>query len=419
MDAENPDANCRQPRKRFQSGWIFISCFVITTTASIIISWTLYFFHLVRIAFPILSLIAFVASLIIVIPVFLRKGHVSDYEAREAKLRKISQPFLRISEEELLQATANFNHGKIIGKGRFGTVYKGLLSNGYTVAIKRFQLDETSSRKHALSEVKILGQLRHRNLLRILGYFFNGNEMVLISEFMPNLSLDILLHGPAQCILDWRQRLNIAVGVAHGLAYLHHECRNTIVHCDLKPSNILLDENMEAHIADFGVARVINDKDVTESSFGPRFTAGYAAPEKAYDLNPSSKGDVYSFGILLLELITGIKPTSSRFEEGVTLYQWVKKAVVENDLVEVLDDFLKIDFELYHNEIQRFIRIAILCAYESPHMRPLMNDVMKGLEEIKEERQFNIPLNFLAEQMKPLPPLLRISSMSTSTPTSS
>eukprot|EP01018_Ginkgo_biloba_P007133 Gb_08220 [translate_table: standard] len=409
--------------QRFQSlRWIFIACFALTTTATIILSWTLYFFHLIPIFFPILSIFALVASLTILIPIFLTwyGDRVSNYEAWEAKLGKISQPFLRMSEEELLRATANFNHEKIIGKGRFGTVYKGILSNGYPVAIKRFQLDETSSRKHALSEVKILGQLRHRNLLRILGYFFNGNEMVLISEFMPNLSLHILLHGPVQCILDWKQRLNIAVGVAHGLAYLHHECRNTIVHCDLKPSNILLDENMEAHIADFGVARVINDNDVTESSFGPRFTAGYAAPEKAYELKPSSKGDVYSFGILLLELITGVKPTSSRFEEGVTLYQWVKKAVVENDLIEVLDDYLKNDFELYHNEIQRLIRIAILCAYESPHMRPLMKDVVKGLEEIKEERQFNTPLCILAEQMEPRPSSLRdSSSMSTSTPTSS
>eukprot|EP01018_Ginkgo_biloba_P007131 Gb_08218 [translate_table: standard] len=409
---------------------VIISCVVSTIIAINIVAATLYLVGRIGLPFPILGIVAFLACFGVLFWIFLKRrrgqGRVCDSRANDENNVRILDPFLRVSQHDLVQATANFSDTKIIGRGRFGAVYRGVLSNGRTVAIKRMELtDDILSQKHFFSELRILGQLRHRNLMRILSFFFNGNEMIIIFKFMPNLSLDILLHGPAECRLDWRQRLNIAVGVAHGLAYLHHECRNTIVHCDLKPSNILLDENLEARIADFGVAKVINDKDVTESSFGPRFTAGYAAPERAYEVRPSSKSDIYSFGIVLLELITGVNPTSSRLGEGVTLYQWVKKAVMENGLLmDVLDDYLKDDFEEFHNEILKSAWIAMLCAHESPRTRPLMKDVAKALVEIKDERrdgQFNIPLYVLAEQEQPQQdsPPRQADSSSTSASTSS
>jgi serine/threonine protein kinase len=164
-------------------------------------------------------------------------------------------------------------------------VYRGILSNGQVVAIKRIN-SAPFSKNHFLSELHILGQLRHRNLLKILGYFHNGQEMILLSKFMTNLSLHILLHGPQDCRLNWRQRLKIAMGVAFGLEYLHHGLRNAIVHGDLKPANILLDEHLEPHIADFGLAQVISNNQRTQSSLGPpfAFTVGYTAPgtEKKY-----------------------------------------------------------------------------------------------------------------------------------------
>ncbi|KAH9304561.1 hypothetical protein KI387_008965, partial [Taxus chinensis] len=260
-----------------------------------------------------------------------RADRLSAYAAEEAKIGRISEPYLRVTQQDLLIATSNFSDKKIIGKGRFGTVYRGILDNGQTVAIKRIKLEDPFSHSHFLSELRILGQLRHRNLLKILGYFFNDKEMLIISKFMANLSLDVLLHGPPDCKLNWKQRLNIAIGVAHGLAHLHHECRNTIVHCDLKPGNILVDENMEALIADFGLSKIINIDHMTESSLGPRFTVGYAAPERAYLVRPSPRTDVYSFGIVLLELISGLNPTSSiLIDKGMTLSHWASEEYAEN-----------------------------------------------------------------------------------------
>ncbi|XP_057858291.2 cold-responsive protein kinase 1 isoform X2 [Cryptomeria japonica] len=339
---------------------------------------------------------------------------------REVKIKRISQPYWKFTGQDLVEATANFSDRKVIGKGRFGTVYMGILANGQAVAIKRMELSLSEDRdcclKHFLSELQILGQLRHRNLMRILGYFFNGQEMITVSKFMLNFSLDVLLHRTLKCTLDWRRRLNIAVGVAHGLAYLHHECRNTIVHCDLKPGNILVDEYLEPHIADFGVARIMNNNELTSSSLGSGFTIGYTAPEKAYQVRLSPKVDVYSYGVVLLELISGVMPTSSRLVDmGLTLSQWANKAYTENNLIEFIDDYLKSslrDDQIY-DAMKKIIKLGIICTQENPEKRPHMKDVVEILKNIKQEvREFNIPISVLIEEEHQHRETLTSSSMS-------
>lgn len=385
---------------------ILIACYMLTVTANVIVSWILYTGRHVLLIFPLLCTVMLMASLVVVFFVFVllpfnRSRPASNFKAQETRIQRICFPFLRLTKEDLVAATANFSDRKIIGRGRFGMVYRGILSNGQVVAIKRIK-SSPLAKDHFLSELHVLGQLRHRNLLKILGYFHNGQEMILLSKFMPNLSLHILLHAPQDCRLNWRQRLNIAVGVAFGLEYLHHGLRNPIVHGDMKPANILLDENLEPHIADFGLAKVLSDHQRTQSSLNEApltFTVGYTAPEKAFvGVKTSPKADVYSYGILLLELISGLKPTSSTLlEMGVTISQWAINAVSENNCIELMDSCLRSNPE-FHNEIQRVVKIGIQCTHESPQMRPAMKDVVKSLDEVMGQRQWNIPLYVLAHQ---------------------
>lgn len=385
---------------------LLIACYLLTMIASVIVSWILYTGGHVLLIFPLLCTVMSMASLVVLISLYVLFGcnrgcPPSAFKAQEARTQRICFPFLRVTKEDLVAATANFSHRKIIGRGRFGMVYRGILSNGQVVAIKRIK-SSPFAKDHFLSELHILGQLRHRNLLKILGYFHNGQEMILLSKFMPNLSLHILLHGPQDCRLNWRQRLKIAVGVAFGLEYLHHGLRNPIVHGDLKPANILLDEHLEPHIADFGLAKVLSNNQRTQSSLNESpltFTVGYTAPEKAFlGVKTSPKADVYSYGILLLELVSGLKPSSSTLlEMGVTISQWAINAVSENNCIELMDSCLRSNPE-FHNEIQRVVKIGIHCTLESPQMRPAMKDVVKRLDEVMGQRQWNIPLYVLAHQ---------------------
>ncbi|GLJ28360.1 hypothetical protein SUGI_0558020 [Cryptomeria japonica] len=324
-----------------------------------------------------------IVTIIVLIILYTRCCEMAIFNSRVRAplLPVINEPHLRMNRNELLAATANFNRNNLIGKGGFSTVYKGILPNGKVVAVKWMKIDEeTLSQKNFFAELKILGKLRHRNLLKILGYFSDSQEMALILEFMPNGSLENLLHGEARCPLEWKQRLNIAIGVAQGLAYLHHESRTRVVHCDLKPSNVLLDENFEPHIADFGVAKAFN-LSMTESSCGPSWTIGYTAPERAYRLRPSTKSDVYSFGVMLLELITRQRPACSNIESGLTLVEGVLKAEEDGCVLDVLDDYLKSSQE-FEEEILSVIHLALHCAEHNPVRRPTMREVVGKLMKI-------------------------------------
>lgn len=252
--------------------------------------------------------------------------------------------FSGISYHELQRATKGFSAANLIGSGSFGSVYKGVLhlQGERSVAVKVLDLQKNGASKSFLSECIALRNIRHRNLVKVLtccsSYDSNGREFkALVYEFMSNGDLDMWLHNRsnemnnssrALCLL---QRLNIALDVAFALDYLHNQCENPVVHCDLKPSNVLLDDDLTAHVGDFGLARLLyeNTRYLSQqptSSIGIKGSLGYAAPEYGMGSQVSILGDVYSYGILLLELLTGRRPTDQLFIDGLSLHEYVKQA---------------------------------------------------------------------------------------------
>ncbi|KVI09905.1 Leucine-rich repeat-containing protein [Cynara cardunculus var. scolymus] len=270
------------------------------------------------------------------------------------------QPFSRVSYGSILKATDEFSEQNLIGTGTFSAVYKGILeAGGAMVAIKVLKLGNQGALKSFMAECEALKNIRHRNLVKIItscsSIDFQGNDFkALIYEFMPNGNLDTWLHPSqeqeieteeaAPRRLSLHQRVTIALDVAHAIHYLHQECEIPIIHCDLKPSNILLDNDMVAHIGDFGLAKFLPLKPHESSSIGIRGTVGYAAPEYGLGSKMTKEGDIYSFGILLLEMMTGKRPTDEVFKEGLNLYDCVKMALPDR-VMEIVEPTVKEEME--------------------------------------------------------------------------
>ncbi|KAL3500542.1 hypothetical protein ACH5RR_039635, partial [Cinchona calisaya] len=265
---------------------------------------------------------------------------------------------LRLSYHELYRATSGFSQENLIGSGSFGHVYRGRLDQHgkKNVAVKVLDLQKKGASKTFKAECRILRNIRHRNLVSILSYCssidFKGLEFkALVYEFMENGNLDLWLHQETndQAIsspnLNLLQRLNIAIDVASALHYLHNHCETTIVHCDLKPSNILLDNDLVAHVGDFGLARLLLEtvntsyEQGTSSTILIKGTIGYAAPEYGMGNAASTKGDVYSYGILLLEMITRRRPTDDMFKDDLDLQNYASMALPEQ-VFEIVDPLL-------------------------------------------------------------------------------
>ncbi|XVF24082.1 hypothetical protein REPUB_Repub13aG0096500 [Reevesia pubescens] len=254
---------------------------------------------------------------------------------------------LQLSYQSILRATDGFSLQNLVGLGSFGSVYKGILEeSGVVIAVKVLNLRNRGASRSFLAECEALKNIRHRNLVKVLtaisGVDYQGNDFkALVYEFMVNGSLEDWLHPSVgmneQALmrnLNFFQRVNVAIDVGHALEYLHHRCETPIIHCDLKPSNILLDEEMVGHISDFGLAKILSagrlDHSANQSSsLGLRGTIGYAPPEYGMGSELSTKGDVYSYGILLLEMFTGKRPTDEMFKEGLSLHNFVAAALPE------------------------------------------------------------------------------------------
>ncbi|KAL9294187.1 putative LRR receptor-like serine/threonine-protein kinaseRLK-Pelle-LRR-XII-1 family [Arabidopsis thaliana] len=311
----------------------------------------------------------------------------------------------KISYGDLRNATNGFSSSNMVGSGSFGTVYKALLpTEKKVVAVKVLNMQRRGAMKSFMAECESLKDIRHRNLVKLLtacsSIDFQGNEFrALIYEFMPNGSLDMWLHPeeveeihrPSRT-LTLLERLNIAIDVASVLDYLHVHCHEPIAHCDLKPSNVLLDDDLTAHVSDFGLARLLLKFDEESffnqlSSAGVRGTIGYAAPEYGVGGQPSINGDVYSFGILLLEMFTGKRPTNELFGGNFTLNSYTKSALPERilDIVDesILHIGLRVGFPVVECLTMVF-EVGLRCCEESPMNRLATSIVVKELISIRE-----------------------------------
>ncbi|XP_048496189.2 putative receptor-like protein kinase At3g47110 [Beta vulgaris subsp. vulgaris] len=314
----------------------------------------------------------------------------------------VKESHLKVSYNMLLKATEGFCSENLLGSGSFGSVFKGTL-DGKTVAVKVLNLQHRGGSKSFMAECEALRNIRHRNLVGILTVcsstdFQRNDFKALIYELMPNGSLENWLHRDRN--LSLLQRLDIAIDVAYALNYLHHECDNQIVHCDLKPSNILLDHDMVAHVADFGLAKVLglSQHPYQSSSVGVRGTIGYVAPEYGLGGEVSPEADLYSFGILLLELMTRKRPTDEMFKEDFNLHMYAKGALPDQ-VLQIVDTTQLIEHENEEDDnrqprtqtmlqmkeecIVSVVKIGVACSNQSPSDRMNMIAAISELQRAK------------------------------------
>ncbi|KAA0039187.1 somatic embryogenesis receptor kinase 2 isoform X1 [Cucumis melo var. makuwa] len=289
----------------------------------------------------------------------------------------------RFSLRELQVATDSFSNKNILGRGGFGKVYKGRLADGSLVAVKRLKEERTPGGELQFqTEVEMISMAVHRNLLRLRGFCMTPTERLLVYPYMANGSVASCLRErpPSQPPLDWRTRKRIALGSARGLSYLHDHCDPKIIHRDVKAANILLDEEFEAVVGDFGLAKLMDYKD-THVTTAVRGTIGHIAPEYLSTGKSSEKTDVFGYGIMLLELITGQRAFDlARLanDDDVMLLDWVKGLLKEKKLEMLVDPDLQNNY--VESEVEQLIQVALLCTQGSPMDRPKMSEVVRMLE---------------------------------------
>ncbi|KAG6696145.1 hypothetical protein I3843_09G130100 [Carya illinoinensis] len=294
-------------------------------------------------------------------------------------------PWRRVSHHELLRATEGFNPSKLIGEGSFGSVYKATFLDGKDFAIKVLNLQIEGAFHSFDVECEVLSNIRHRNLVKIFSACSNIDFKAIVLEYMPNGNLETWLYSSDR-FLSMLQRLNIMIDVATALEYLHFGYSKTIVHCDLKPNNILLDEEMVAHVADFGIAKLLGDEDLIKRTM-TLATIGYMAPEYGSEGIVSIRGDVYSYGILLMETFTRKKPTDNMFVEEMNLKRWVEESLADLSIFEIIDANLLGD-ERYKDaatmdSVSSIMGLALDCCVDSPEERINTRSIPIALNKIK------------------------------------
>ncbi|CDP13189.1 unnamed protein product [Coffea canephora] len=288
----------------------------------------------------------------------------------------------RYTFKELRAATDHFSSKNILGRGGFGIVYKGRLNDSSVVAVKRLKdYNALGGEIQFQTEVETISLAVHRNLLRLSGFCSTENERLLVYPYMPNGSVASRLkdHVHGRPVLDWSRRKKIALGTARGLVYLHEQCDPKIIHRDVKAANILLDEDFEAVVGDFGLAKLLDHRE-SHVTTAVRGTVGHIAPEYLSTGQSSEKTDVFGFGILLLELITGQKALDfgrGAKQKGIML-DWVKKLHQDAKLELMVDKDLKNDYD--NVELEEMVQVALLCTVFNPSNRPKMSEVLRMLE---------------------------------------
>ncbi|EEF46467.1 proline-rich receptor-like protein kinase PERK15 isoform X1 [Ricinus communis] len=283
--------------------------------------------------------------------------------------------------QELAAATGNFSNANCLGKGGFGEVYKGVLENSQVIAVKKLKYqDDERKEKEFETEILTISRVRHQHLVMLVGYCIDKADRLLVYEFVPKNSLRTHLHGENRTSLNWPTRMRIALGSAKALAYLHEGCKPKIIHRDIKAENILLDQDFEPKIADFGLAKDFSNS-VSHISTDPKGTFGYLPPEYAFERKLTDKSDVFSFGIVLLELITGRKPVDGKDNDRVNLAVWVvpqiKQALEDGSYKSLIDPNLLENYDV--NEMGRMVSCAAACVYKPAKHRPQMSQIVEAL----------------------------------------
>ncbi|KAJ7968436.1 G-type lectin S-receptor-like serine/threonine-protein kinase [Quillaja saponaria] len=308
------------------------------------------------------------------------KGLLDFSEDLTADMKRAELQELPLFEfAKLATATNDFHSANKLGQGGFGPVYKGILEDGKEVAVKRLSRASGQGLEEFMNEVVVISKLQHRNLVKLLGCCIEGDEKMLIYEYMANKSLDAFLFKPLkQKELDWRKRFNIIQGIARGLLYLHRDSRLIIIHRDLKPSNILLDEELNPKISDFGMARIFKGSEDEDNTIRVVGTYGYMSPEYAMEGLFSEKSDVFSFGVLLLEIVSGRKNTSFYDDDmSLTLLGFAWKLWNEENVTPLIS--LEIYDQYFRNDILRCIHIGLLCVQELARDRPTVATIISML----------------------------------------
>ncbi|XP_019197517.1 PREDICTED: putative proline-rich receptor-like protein kinase PERK6 isoform X2 [Ipomoea nil] len=285
------------------------------------------------------------------------------------------------SYNDLAAATGGFSQSNLLGQGGFGYVHKGVFPNGKEVAVKSLKSNSGQGEREFQAEVEIISRVHHRHLVSLVGYCIAGSQRMLVYEFVTNNTLEYHLHGKPSPIMDFPTRLKIALGSAKGFAYLHEDCHPRIIHRDIKAANILLDHNFDAKVADFGLAKLSNDNN-THVSTRIMGTFGYLAPEYASSGKLTEKSDVYSYGVMLLELITGRRPIDINNDDEDTLVDWARpfltRAADGGSFEEVVDPRLEKNYN--PQEMKRMVICAGACIRHSGRRRPKMSQIVRALE---------------------------------------
>ncbi|KAL7590232.1 hypothetical protein Lser_V15G41134 [Lactuca serriola] len=325
---------------------------------------------------------------------YIQKKRKGSYDAKKLS-KMLNDSSLNFKYSTVEKATGNWDECNKLGQGGFGTVYKGILSDGREIAVKRLFFNNKFRAADFYNEVNMISSVEHKNLVRLLGCSCSGPESILVYEYLPNMSLDRFIFDATKGkTLNWNKRFFIIIGTAEGLVYLHENTKNRIIHRDIKAANILLDLRLRAKIADFGLARSFQD-DKSHISTAIAGTLGYMAPEYLAHGQLTEKADVYSFGVLLLEIVTGMENNKSKtteYTDSLVSIAW--KHFQEGTVEEIFDPNLMMHLypnTNYHKEAKKVVQIGLLCTQEAPSLRPTMSMLLKMLA--KDDEPLPLPSN--------------------------
>ncbi|KAJ8770065.1 hypothetical protein K2173_010110 [Erythroxylum novogranatense] len=319
---------------------------------------------------------------------FFQFGSTREGNNEEDLERIAAQEQKQFRFETLVSATKDFHPTHKLGEGGFGPVYKGTLDNGREIAVKKLSHSSNQGMKQFTNEAKLLARVQHRNIVNLVGYCAHSNEKLLIYEYVANESLDRFIFKPNKKeLLDWKKRYDIITGIARGLLYLHEDSHCCIIHRDIKASNILLDDKWVPKIADFGMARLFPE-DQTHVNTRVAGTTGYMAPEYVMHGKLTVKADVFSFGVLILELMSGQRnSTFNQHSDGQNVLDWAYKLHRKDRSLDIMDPVLQPSAAI--ERVKTCIHIGLLCVQGDPQIRPYMRQVVVWLS--RKPESLNLP----------------------------